>query len=112
MKCPPTFFLIRISLFYNNVGISCPPYIILYRVRRDDNISQNMVPAIEDAYQCTPVPKIVILVGACAISGGVFQGSPALHREFIQKHPIDLYIPGCPTHPLAFVSGIRLFLGH
>ncbi len=75
-------------------------------------ISQNMAPALEDAYQCTPDPKIVILVGACAISGGVFQDSPALNREFLQKHPVDLYIPGCPTHPLTFINGICLFMGY
>ncbi|MEZ4525602.1 MAG: 4Fe-4S binding protein [Desulfobacterales bacterium] len=74
-------------------------------------ISQNMAPALEDAYQCTPDPKIVILVGACAISGGIFQDSPALNREFLQKYPIDLYIPGCPTHPLTFISGVCAFLG-
>ena len=74
-------------------------------------ISQNMAPALEDAYLCTPDPKIVILVGTCAISGGVFQDSPAMNREFIQKYPIDLYLPGCPTHPLTFVNGVRAFLG-
>jgi Ni,Fe-hydrogenase III small subunit/NAD-dependent dihydropyrimidine dehydrogenase PreA subunit len=74
-------------------------------------ISENMAPALEDAYQCTPDPKIVILAGACAISGGVFQGSPALNRDFIQNHPIDLYIPGCPVHPLTFINGVRSFLG-
>ena len=65
----------------------------------------------EDAYQCAPDPKIVILVGSCAISGGVFQDSPALNREFLQKHPIDLYIPGCPTHPLTFINGVCSFMG-
>lgn len=74
-------------------------------------VSQNMAPALEDAYQCTPDPKIVILVGACAISGGIFQDSPVLNREFIQNRPIDLCIPGCPTHPLTFISGVCAFLG-
>ena len=74
-------------------------------------VSQNMAPALEDAYQCTPDPKIVILVGACAISGGIFQDSPALNRAFIQTRPIDLYIPGCPTHPLTFINGVCAFLG-
>jgi len=74
-------------------------------------ISQNMAPALEDAYQCVPDPKIVILAGSCAISGGVFQTSPALNREFISKHPIDLYIPGCPVHPLTVINGILDLMG-
>lgn len=74
-------------------------------------ISANMAPALEDAYQCTPDPKIVILAGSCAISGGVFEGSGALNREFLDKHPIDLYVPGCPVHPLTVVNGLLKFMG-
>jgi Ni,Fe-hydrogenase III small subunit/NAD-dependent dihydropyrimidine dehydrogenase PreA subunit len=74
-------------------------------------ISENMAPALEDAYMCTPDPKIIILAGSCAISGGVFQGSPALNRIFLEKHKVDLYIPGCPVHPLTVVNGIIDFLG-
>ena len=74
-------------------------------------ISENMAAALEDAYNSTPDPKVVILAGSCAISGGVFQGSPALKRDFLEKHKIDLYIPGCPVHPLTVVNGILSFLG-
>lgn len=74
-------------------------------------ISANMAPALEDAFMCTPDPKVVILAGSCAISGGVFQNSPALEREFLEKHKIDLYIPGCPVHPLTVVNGILNFMG-
>ena len=70
-----------------------------------------MAAALEDAYHSTPDPKVVILAGSCAISGGVFQGSPALKRDFLEKHKIDLYIPGCPVHPLTVVNGILSFLG-
>ena len=59
----------------------------------------------------TPDPKVVILAGTCAISGGVFEGSPALNREFLKNHPVDLYIPGCPVHPLTVVNGLIRFLG-
>lgn len=74
-------------------------------------ISANMAPALQDAYMCTPDPKIVILAGSCAISGGVFHDSPALNREFLDRHKIDLYIPGCPVHPLTVVNGIKQFMG-
>ena len=69
-------------------------------------ISQNMAYALEDCYKSTPDPKIVILAGACAISGGVFQNSTEINREFLEKYPIDLYIPGCPVHPLTFINGV------
>ena len=73
-------------------------------------ISENMAYALEDCYKSTPSPKIVILAGACAISGGVFQSSSKLNREFLEKYPIDLYIPGCPVHPLTFINGVLDFI--
>ncbi|MGE5341738.1 MAG: NADH:ubiquinone oxidoreductase [Candidatus Omnitrophota bacterium] len=73
-------------------------------------ISENMAFAVEDTYKAVPEPKVVILVGACAISGGVFAGSGALNREFLNKYQVDLYIPGCPTHPLTFINGVLDFL--
>ncbi|MCU0290134.1 MAG: NADH:ubiquinone oxidoreductase [Acidobacteria bacterium] len=69
-------------------------------------ITENMASALEETYQATPDPKIVILVGSCAISGGIFAASGALKRDFLQQHPIDLYVPGCPTHPLTFINGL------
>ncbi|OGI03158.1 MAG: hypothetical protein A2Y25_08360 [Candidatus Melainabacteria bacterium GWF2_37_15] len=69
-------------------------------------ITKNMAFALEDAYLSTPDPKIVILAGACAISGGVFQDSTAIDREFLEKHKVDLVIPGCPVHPLTVINGI------
>ena len=73
-------------------------------------ITKNMAYALEDCYKSTPDPKIVILAGACAISGGVFQNSEELDREFLEKYPIDLYIPGCPIHPLTFINGVLDFI--
>ena len=73
-------------------------------------ITENMSYALEDCYKATPDPKIVILAGACAISGGVFQESMKLNREFLEKYPIDLYIPGCPVHPLTFINGVLDFI--
>lgn len=69
-------------------------------------ISENMAFALENCYNSVPNPKLVILCGACAISGGVFQSSTKLNREFLEKYPIDLYIPGCPVHPLTFINGV------
>ena len=73
-------------------------------------ITKNMAFALEDCYKSVPEPKIVILAGACAISGGVFQYSTELNREFLEKHKIDLYVPGCPVHPLTFINAVLNFI--
>ena len=69
-------------------------------------ISENMAEAVQVCYEAVPDPKIIILVGSDAISGGIFAGSGALNRSFIDKHTIDLYVPGNPPHPLTFVNGV------
>jgi Ni,Fe-hydrogenase III small subunit/NAD-dependent dihydropyrimidine dehydrogenase PreA subunit len=69
-----------------------------------------MAHALEATYEAVPRPKLLILFGACAISGGIFQGSDDLAREFLEKHQVDLYIPGCPPHPLTFIHGLLQYL--
>ncbi|MCM1338283.1 MAG: 4Fe-4S binding protein [Muribaculaceae bacterium] len=73
-------------------------------------ITENMAYALENCYHSVPSPKLVILCGTCAISGGVFQNSQTLNREFLSKYPIDLYIPGCPVHPLTFINGVLTYI--
>jgi Ni,Fe-hydrogenase III small subunit len=74
-------------------------------------VSSNMSEALNICYDAVPEPKIIILVGTDAISGGVFSGSPALDRSFIEKHDIDLYVPGNPAHPLTFINGVMDLIG-
>jgi len=69
-------------------------------------ISKNMAGPLEMTYKATPSPKIIILAGTDAISGGIFEGSPAIDRKFIEEHHIDLYVPGNPIHPLTFINGV------
>lgn len=69
-------------------------------------ITENMAEPLEICFRDTPSPRAIILCGTDAISGGVFQDSPALNRSFLDKHPVDLYIPGNPPHPLTFINGI------
>jgi Ni,Fe-hydrogenase III small subunit len=69
-------------------------------------ISENMSEALQITYEAIPDPKIIILAGTDAISGGIFYDSPALNRKFIEEHHIDLYVPGNPIHPLTFINGI------
>lgn len=69
-------------------------------------ISENMAQAVQVCYDAVPEPKLIILVGTDAISGGIHSGSGALDRCFLEKYPIDLYVPGNPPHPLTFVNGV------
>jgi Ni,Fe-hydrogenase III small subunit len=69
-------------------------------------ISENMAMPLQICYDAVPKPKIIILYGVDAISGGIFSGSPSLNRKFLNKYKIDLYIPGNPPHPLTFINGI------
>jgi Ni,Fe-hydrogenase III small subunit len=69
-------------------------------------VSQNMAEPLQICYDAVPQPKIVILAGVDAISGGIFAGGQALNRTFIDKYPIDLYVPGNPVHPLSFINGV------
>jgi Ni,Fe-hydrogenase III small subunit len=74
-------------------------------------VSKNMAEPLKITYNATPSPKIIILAGTDAISGGIFEGSPALDRKFIEENNIDLYVPGNPVHPLTFINGVLDLLG-
>jgi Ni,Fe-hydrogenase III small subunit len=74
-------------------------------------ISANMAEPLEITYNATPSPKIIILAGTDAISGGIFADSAAIDRKFIGQHYIDLYVPGNPVHPLTFINGVMDLLG-
>ena len=69
-------------------------------------ITESMAEPLQICYDAIPSPKIIILAGTDAISGGIFADSPALNRSFLEKHTIDLYVPGNPIHPLTFINGI------
>lgn len=69
-------------------------------------ITANMAQPLQICYDAVPNPKIIILAGTDAISGGIFEGSPALNRSFLLKYTIDLYVPGNPIHPLTFINGV------
>jgi Ni,Fe-hydrogenase III small subunit len=64
-------------------------------------VSRNMESALRDTYAAVPSPKIVVAFGACAISGGPFIGSPECRNGIPSDIPVDLFLPGCPPHPMS-----------
>lgn len=69
-------------------------------------VSKNMELALRKTYEAMPSPKLVIAVGACAISGGIYRGLPDVCGGADAVIPIDLYIPGCPPHPMTILNAL------
>ncbi len=74
-------------------------------------VPENMHLALKKTYEAIPDPKIVIAVGSCAISGGPFAGHEEVHNGADKVISVDLYIPGCPPHPLTILDGLLRLLG-
>jgi Ni,Fe-hydrogenase III small subunit/formate hydrogenlyase subunit 6/NADH:ubiquinone oxidoreductase subunit I len=74
-------------------------------------VTRNMELALEKTYNATPDPKIVVAVGACGISGGIFGTNYASRGGVGAVIPVDVYIPGCPPRPEALLYGILLAVG-
>ena len=74
-------------------------------------VPENMRLAVQKTYEAVPWPKIVIAVGACAISGGPYVDHPEVHNGAATLLPVNLFVPGCPPHPLSILHGLLSMLG-
>ena len=77
-------------------------------------VSDNMKLALRKTWEAVPAPRLVIAVGACAISGGPFRGSAVVAggaQAALGDVPVDLFVPGCPPHPITFLDGLLRLLG-
>ena len=74
-------------------------------------VTRNMELALRKTYDATPDPRLVVAVGACGCSGGLFGRNYATCGTVDAVIPVDLYIPGCPPHPLVILDGLLRLLG-
>jgi Ni,Fe-hydrogenase III small subunit/formate hydrogenlyase subunit 6/NADH:ubiquinone oxidoreductase subunit I len=71
-------------------------------------VTRNMELALKKTYDATPDPRLVVAVGACGCSGGIFGVNYATRGAVDAVIPVDVYIPGCPPNPFALLQGILL----
>jgi len=74
-------------------------------------MTRNLEEAARRTYEAMAEPRLVVAVGACAISGGVFAGSYAGRDGVRDVLPVDVFVPGCPPRPEAIIEGILLAAG-
>lgn len=74
-------------------------------------ITKSMEAPLQMCYEAMADPKIIIVVGTDAISGGVFANSSAISREFLKQNEPNLWIPGNPIHPMTFIDGVLSLIG-
>ncbi|HAM56984.1 MAG TPA: hydrogenase [Candidatus Rokubacteria bacterium] len=74
-------------------------------------VTRNMAVPLLKTYEATPAPKLVVAVGDCARTCGVFQGSYAVAGSVDQIIPVDVFVDGCPPEPTDILRGILAAIG-
>ena len=69
-------------------------------------VTKQVAPRLKRIYEQMPSPKFVIAIGACACSGGIFQGCYGMYKRLDEVIPVDVYVPGCPPKPEAMMQAV------
>jgi Ni,Fe-hydrogenase III small subunit len=74
-------------------------------------VARHMELALKRTYDATPAPKLVVAVGDCGCTGGIFGESYASAGRVANVIPVDVAVPGCPPHPTRILAGILTAIG-
>ena len=75
-------------------------------------VTRNMEIPLRRTYEAAPEPRVVVAVGACGCSGGIFgEGTYSVVGGVDRVVPVDVYIPGCPPRPQAILNGLLVAMG-
>ena len=95
------------GMLWSTVVLGIMPFVLVLT----GAVSRNMRDAVYRTYEAIPEPRLVIVMGACAINGGPFRDSPEVENGVPRDLPVDLWIPGCPPHPLTVLDGLLRLIG-
>lgn len=101
----PYYDLTRLGIFFTNTPKHADALIVVGALNRD------MVDVLKRTYESMPHPKLVVSVGACAISGGVFRETESFVSPVHDAIPVDIVVPGCPPSPIQILQGLLLATG-
>lgn len=100
----PFYNLHRLGIFFTN----SPRFADLLLVTGP--VTYAMHEPLRRAYEAMPLPRWVMAVGTCAVSGGIAGGGYACGNGLEDVLPVDLYLPGCPPNPAAMIEAFLMFL--
>ena len=70
------------------------------------SVNERNIEIIQNLYRQMPDPKVVVAVGACACSGGIFARAYNVRGGIDTAIPVDVYVPGCAARPESIIDGV------
>lgn len=101
----PYYDLTRLGIFFTNSPKHTDALVVV------GALNSAMIEILKRTYESMPNPKVVISIGACAISGGIFHDTEGFVSPIHDIIPVDVTVPGCPPTPIQILEGLLLTVG-
>ncbi|HOX35736.1 MAG TPA: NADH-quinone oxidoreductase subunit B family protein [Methanoregulaceae archaeon] len=75
------------------------------------SVNEQNKPVLKNIYEQIPEPKVVVAIGICATSGGIFRECYNVQGGIDKVIPVDVYVPGCAARPESIIDGVVTALG-
>jgi formate hydrogenlyase subunit 7 len=98
----PYYDMTRLGIFFTNSPKHADTLVVV------GALNKALVDVLKRTYESIPHPKLVISIGACAISGGIFQNTGSFVSPIGEVIPVDVEVPGCPPTPIQILEGLLL----